>query len=109
MMNREVEEYLEKYSEDVVAMFQSIRQLLMEEQIISDERIWARIPSYYSGDNFVRLILFKDHINIEANAIIQHKDELKGYKITPKGMLQIFTNQDIPYDVLRQAFAETLA
>ncbi len=56
----------------------------------------------------MRLIPFKDHINIEAQAVIQHKEELISYKITPKGMLQIYVNQDIPNEILIQIFAETL-
>lgn len=36
----------------------------------------------------------KDHINIEAQAVIQHKEELACYKITPKGMLQIYLKQN---------------
>ena len=56
----------------------------------------------------MRLIPFKDHVNIEAQAVELHKEELAGYKITPKGMLQIYLKQDIPYEVLKQVFAETL-
>ena len=56
----------------------------------------------------MRLIPFKDHINIEARAVIQHKEELACYKITPKGMLQIYLKQDIPYEVLKQIFAEAI-
>ncbi len=70
--------------------------------------MWAKIPSYYVDESFVRLISFKDHINIEARAAIQHKEELVGYKFTPKGMVQIYLKQDIPYEVLKQIFAETL-
>ena len=32
-----------------------------------------------------------------------------GYKVTQKGMLQIFLKQDIPADVLKKIFAKTLA
>ena len=56
----------------------------------------------------MRLIPFKDHINIEARVAIQHKEELAGYKFTPKGMVQIYLKQDIPYEVLKQIFAGTL-
>lgn len=73
-----------------------------------EEKLWAKIPSYYVDESFVRLISFKDHINIEARAAIQHKEELAGYKFTPKGMVQIYLKQDIPYEVLKQIFAETL-
>ena len=57
---------------------------------------------------FVEVIPFKDHINIEAQSIIQHKEELADYKITPKGMVQIYLKQIIPCDILKQIFAETL-
>ena len=43
----------------------------------------------------------KEIIYIEYNL-------LDGYKITPKGMLQIFLKQDIPTDILKKIFAETL-
>lgn len=56
----------------------------------------------------MRLIPFKDHINIEARAAIQHKEELAGYKFTPKGMVQIYLKNDIPFEVLKQIFSETL-
>lgn len=54
-----------------------------------DVKLWAKLPSFYVGNNFVRLIPFKDHINIEAKAVIFHKDELPGYEITPKGKWNI--------------------
>lgn len=56
----------------------------------------------------MRRIPFKDHINIEAQAVIRHKEELAGYQITPKGMVQICLKQEILYVVLKQIFAETL-
>lgn len=52
---------------------------------------------------------FQNHINIEAKAIIKHQDELSNFKITLKGMLQIFVNQKVPSDILAKIFAETLA
>lgn len=55
----------------------------------------------------VRLIPFKDHINIETQAILSHQEELSGYKITPKGMLQLFPKQEIPIEPLKRIFAMT--
>lgn len=66
------------------------------------------MPSYYLADSFVRLIPFKDHINIEAKAISEHTEDLLGYKITPKGMLQIYANEPIPIEILKLIFVETL-
>lgn len=62
----------------------------------------------YVDESFVRLIPFKDHINIEAKPLVKYKDELDDYKMTPKGMLQIFVNQEIPEELLLKVFQESL-
>lgn len=109
-MNTQVKEYIDKYPNEIIDMYNDLRQLIFDSASIEpEETLWAKLPSYYVGESFVRLIPFKDHINIEAQPIIQHKDELSGYKITPKGMLQIYSKQDIPHEVLKQIFAEVLA
>lgn len=108
-MNTQVKEYAEKYPCEIADMYNRLRAIVLERVCgVPEERLWAKIPSFYVGEAFVRLIPFKDHINIEAQAIIRHKEELAGYKITPKGMLQIFLKQDIPHAVLAKIFAETL-
>lgn len=108
-MNAQVKEYLEKYSDDIRAMYHQLRQLIFESVSCRvEEALWARLPSYYAGEAFVRLIPFKDHINIEARAIISHREELTDYKITPKGMLQIYFGEKIPLQALKQIFLETL-
>ena len=109
-MNEQVKDYIDRYPSEIVDMYNNLRQMIFDSVSCEpEERLWAKLPSYYVGEAFVRLIPFKDHINIEAQAVVQHKEEFAGYKITPKGMVQIFVNQDIPYEVLKQIFAETLA
>lgn len=108
-MNEQVEIYIGKYPVEIIDMFKLLRRLIYDSVCVDlVETLWAKLPSYYVGESFVRLIPFKDHINIEAQATIQHKEELVGYKITPKGMVQIFINQDVPFEVLKQIFTETL-
>lgn len=108
-MNEQVKEYIEKYPSDIIELFSKLRQMIYDSASSApEETLWAKLPSYYVGENFVRLIPFKDHINIEAQAITEHKEALKDYKITPKGMLQIYLKQDIPADTLKQIFADTL-
>ena len=108
-MNEQIKTYLEKYPQEIVDMFTALRQLIFNSVAVDlEETMWAKLPSYYNGEKVVRLIPFKDHINVEASAVIQHKDKLADYKITPKGMLQIYINQDIPNDILVQIFVETL-
>ena len=108
-MNAQVKEYVDKYPGDIIDMYDQLRQIIYESVSCEpEEKLWAKLPSYYIGEDFVRLIPFKDHINIEARAIVEHRDELTGYKITPKGMLQITVKQNIPSAVLKQIFADTL-
>ena len=108
-MNEQIKEYLEKYPDGIVCLFCELRALVFG-STASDlqETLWAKLPSYVAGDRYVRLIPFKDHINIEAKAVADHRKRLSGYKITPKGMLQIGLKQEIPADVLIQIFSETL-
>ena len=109
-MNEQIKEYLAKLPAEVVDLFHAVRRIVFDAAPTQpQELLWAKLPSYYVGTSFVRLIAFKDHINIEASAVTEHKDDLAGYKMTPKGMLQIFINQEIPVDVLKRIFAETFA
>ncbi len=107
-MNEQIKTHLEKYPQEIADMFVALRKLILDSVSVDvEETMWAKLPSYYNGDKVVRLIPFKDHINVEANAIIQHKDVLSDYKITPKGMLQVYVKQELPADVLKTIFAET--
>ena len=108
-MNEQVKNYIAKYPSEIIDLYNTLRQMIFESVTCEpEETLWAKLPSYYVGETCVRLIPFKDHINIEAQAVIQHKEELTGYKITPKGMVQIYLTQDIPFEVLKRVFAETL-
>ena len=107
-MNELVKNYIDKYPAEVIDTFNNLRQLIFDSVSGEVEELtWAKLPSYYVGTRFVRLIPFKDHINIESEKIISHKDELKDYKITPQGMLQIYLNQEIPTEILQRVFTET--
>lgn len=108
-MNEEIRARLETFPADVHELFLRLRTLIYNSSPAEPtETQWARMPSYSVGESFVRLIPFKDHINIEAKAVALYRGELTGYKITPKGMLQLYVNQPVPETVLRRIFAETL-
>ena len=108
-MNEEIKEYIEKIPSEICGLFLALRDLLYNNVSTNiEEKMWAKLPTYYVGESFVRLIPFKDHINIEATSIMNYKEELKSFKITPKGMLQIYANQEIPSAILKQIFVETL-
>lgn len=108
-MNEQIKEYLSKYPNEIIRLYGELRQLLFASVSCEvTETLWAKLPSYYAGESFVRLIPFKDHINIEARTAILYKDRLTGYQMTPKGMLQIRPGQEIPSGVLKQIFAGSL-
>lgn len=108
-MLQEIEQYLEKYPEEIVTLFLKIRGVVFSiENINVEEMMWAKLPSYYSGEKFVRIIPFKDHINVEAEGLVSHVNNFEGCKFTPKGMLQIKAKQVIDFEKLKIVFSETL-
>ncbi|MBS7340111.1 MAG: DUF1801 domain-containing protein [Lachnospiraceae bacterium] len=95
-MNEQVKNYVDKYPSEIIDMYNDLRKIIFDSVSCElEETIWAKLPSYYVGESFVRLIPFKDHINVESKAVIQHEEELARYKITPKGMVQIYLKQDM--------------
>lgn len=108
-MNEDIQVYIKKYCVDIQDYFIDLRKLIIQSVPCEiEEKLWAKLPSFYVGEKFIRIIPFKDHINIEAGAILEHKQQLEQFKITPKGMLQIYLNQEMPDNVLITIFNETL-
>jgi uncharacterized protein YdhG (YjbR/CyaY superfamily) len=107
-MKEDIYNHLEKFEELTKQRFCELYKLIYESTSQNiEEKLWAKLPSFYVNNNSIRLIPFKDHVNIQGKAVIYHKDELSGYKITPKGMLQIFHNQQVPCELLKTIFRES--
>ena len=108
-MNPEIQTYLESFDETTRERFNLLYHLILESAPAEvEEKLWAKLPSFSRGKHFVRLIPFKDHINIEAKGIAAYQDQLTGWKMTPKGMLQIGHQQAIPAELLKLVFKATL-
>lgn len=108
-MNIEFEQLIANHNDEIKNMFLLVSELVRDSVSVEvKEKLWAKLPSFYVGENFVRLIPFKDHLNIEAKGIVTYKSELSGFNITPKGMLQIFLGQELPKEILGKVFNETL-
>lgn len=108
-MNRDIRTYLDQHNEEIQMLFERLRELLfVSVNIEVEERLWAKLPSFYAGSRYIRLIPFKDHINIEASGVMAYKAQLDAYKITPKGLLKLYLKQDIPEQVLKLIFSKTL-
>ncbi len=108
-MNKAIRDYIEKYDAPIQELFVNLRDIIFScSDMQIDEKLWAKLPSYYVCDRFVRLIPLKNHINIEATGFSCYFDDLKAYCFTSKGMLQIKPGEPIPKDILTQAFRATL-
>lgn len=108
-MNEDIQDYIKNYCSEIQSLFVELRELIVlsvPNEI--EEKLWAKLPTYYIGEKFIRIIPFKDHINIEAEAILEYKHQLQQFKITPKGMLQIYINQDIQENILKEIFNKSL-
>lgn len=108
-MVQAIQSYVEGYNKEIHLLFNSLRELVYKSVSCKiEEKMWAKLPSFYAGERFIRLIPFNDHINVEAAAVIDYKSQLEGFKITSKGMLQVYLHQEVPYKILEAIFAETL-
>jgi ribosomal protein L19 len=107
-MNEEFKRYLEKFDDETRKRFTMLYELVHESTTQTiQEKLWAKLPSFYVGDHFIRIIPFNDHINIEAKAILSHKESLNEFQMTPKGMLQIKHKQIVPKEVLKKIIQES--
>lgn len=106
--NLEISKYIDKFEGTKKERLIIIRHLIHKSVPEIKEKIWARIPSFYIDKEMIQFLAFKDQINIFANQIISNKDALSGYKVTDKGTLQIYDNQDIPIEILRKIFIDSV-
>ncbi len=66
-MNEQVKDYIEKYPSEIIELYNNLRQMIWDSVSCEpEETLWAKLPTYSVGEAFVRLIPFKDHINVEA-------------------------------------------
>ena len=64
-MKEDIYNYLDKFEEQTKKRFWELYKVIYESTSRNiDEKLWAKLPSFYVNDNFIRLIPFKDHINI---------------------------------------------
>ena len=100
--NQEITDYFNKYDDIKTAKLETIRTIIHENIQDIQEKLWTKVPCFYKGKRMILIRVFDDHINFIADSVVQYKDELKDYKITPKGMLQIFDNQELPEETLKK-------
>lgn len=100
--NDEVTAYFMKFGFEKAARLESIRALIHEIVPEIQEKLWTGVPYFFTKKASIIIRVFGDHINFNARDVVKYCNELSAYKITPKGMLQIYDNQEIPRDALRK-------
>lgn len=100
--SQEITEYFTKYEAEKAERLETIRALIHENIPEINEKMWTRVPCFYIDKTSIVIRVFGDHINFIADTVVQYKSELIDYKITPKGMLQILDNQELPLDTLKK-------
>lgn len=98
----EVTDYFAKYESDKIERLETIRTLIHENIPEVNEKMWAKVPCFYTDKKSIVIRVFSDHINFIADTVVQYRDELLEYKITPKGMLQIYDDQELPLSILKK-------
>lgn len=69
-MNEDIYNYLEKFEKQTKQRFCMLYELIYKSTSLNiDEKLWAKLPSFYVDDNYIRIIPFKDHINIEGKTV----------------------------------------
>ena len=91
-----IEKYIETFDENTKQRFNILFKLILESTTQEiQEKFWARIPSIYCGDNFVRLIPFKDHINICKNRSMSHSSSGECRTVIPEHVAH--SNRRMPH------------
>lgn len=100
--NQEITEYFSKYEPEKIERLEAIRTLIHESIPEINEKMWTKVPCFYTDKVSIVIRVFSDYINFIIDTVVQYKNELLEYKITPKGMLQIFDNQKLPLNTLKE-------
>jgi hypothetical protein len=98
-MSKDVLMYVSAFPTPIQSRYEQLRQLLFQVEPNIEPYLWAGVPTFQTTNRFVRFILFKDHININTSLGISILELKPPYKVTPKGMVQLFLS-----DILEEAW-----
>ena len=83
-MNEQIKEYIDKYPNDIIDMYIVLSKLIFD-SVSSEpqETMWAKLPTYYVGESFVRLIPFQNTKRSLGlyTAIHSQKCSVYGFKV----------------------------
>lgn len=94
-MTKHIESYINPFPSLIQERYHQLVELLVSIEPTLLPYIWAGVPTFQKDNHYVRFILFKDHININTSLGISVNELKPNYKITPKGMVQVFTHEPL--------------
>lgn len=103
-MAKTLNQYLVEYPLESQNRYHQVKDLINSIEPDITPYMWGGVPTFQRGNHYVRIIVFKDHLNINTSIGISVKELNPTYIITPKGMVQIFHHESLDIDWLKTLF-----
>jgi hypothetical protein len=103
-MPNDVAHYVSLFPSSIQERYLQLVALLESNDIYIEPYLWAGVPTFQTSNRYVRFILFKDHININTSLGISILELKPPYKVTPKGMVQLFVDDPIDEAFIKKMF-----
>jgi uncharacterized protein YdhG (YjbR/CyaY superfamily) len=105
-----VDDYLASLPDDARTTLEKIRTAIKAAAPKASEGISYQMPMYKQNGMVIGFAAFKSHCSIfpGVNAIVNHKDELKGYE-TSKGTVRFPIGKPLPAALVKKIVKERLA
>jgi uncharacterized protein YdhG (YjbR/CyaY superfamily) len=105
-----VDDYLASLPDDSRTTLEKIRTAIKAAAPKASEGISYQMPMYKQNGMVIGFAAFKSHCSIfpGVNAIVNHKDELKGYE-TSKGTVRFPIGKPLPAALVKKIVKERLA
>jgi uncharacterized protein YdhG (YjbR/CyaY superfamily) len=100
---QKIEEYIQKFPEDVQEILEKILITIREAAPDAEETINYQIPTFKLHGNLVHFAAYKKHIGFypTPSGIEAYQDELSAYD-SAKGSVKFPLNEPIPYDLIKR-------
>ena len=98
-----IDDYISKFSEEVIRRLQKIREVINEAAPNSVEAISYGIPTFKQGTNLVHFAGYKKHVGFYPNpsGVEAFREELSEYEVS-KGTVKFHHDKPVPYDLIKR-------
>jgi uncharacterized protein YdhG (YjbR/CyaY superfamily) len=101
--NPEVDAYISAFPDEVKAILEKLREMILKEAPAATERMAYGMPTYTMKKNLIHFAGYKRHIGIypTPDGIEAFKEELSTYK-NSKGAVQFPLDKPMPWELIRK-------